>query len=236
MFGMGVAGEFAWPEGATAAISLTFDGGHPEHWELVAPILSEHEIRATFFVTVPSILENPDQWRRVVQAGHEIGSHSHYGITHDGSLPGWTLEMVKDDLRMTDKGLAEILECPVTSFARAGHLSTTGDGDYRNALGNYFSGIRSVETGVNEAHDVDLYDVKSFLWSDMTGPIESCLPHDSQWSVPVFDRFFGLENMAAEDDLRVLIGHMKRRKDVWIAPFAEVVAHIKAARGPVATI
>lgn len=236
MVRMGAARDFAWPEGARAAISLTFDGGHPEHWELVAPILAEHEIRGTFFVTVPSVLEHPDEWRRVVAAGHEIGSHSHYGITNDGSLPAWTLEMVKDDLRMTDKGLVEILECPITSFARAGHRSEAADGDFRKILSNYFSGIRSFETGVNDAHEVDLYDVKRFLWSDLSGPVESCLPEEAQWSVATFDRFFGLEYMAAEDDLRVLIGHLKRRNDIWVAPFAEVVAHIKAARGPVATI
>ena len=38
---MGVASEFAWPDGASSALSLTFDGGYPEHWELVAPILEE---------------------------------------------------------------------------------------------------------------------------------------------------------------------------------------------------
>lgn len=217
-------------------MSLSFDGGHPEHWELVAPILSEHEIRATFFVTVPAVLENPIEWRKLVSAGHEIASHSHYGVTNDGTLPGWTLEMVKDDLRMTDKGLVEVLECPITSFARSGILSEAAEGDYKTVLRNYFSGVRSADEGVNDAGEVDLYDVKRILWGDLSGPIESCLPSQAQWSVPVFDRFFGLENVAAEDDLRVLIGHLKRRKDVWIAPFAEVVAHIKAARGPVATI
>ncbi|MBC8063993.1 MAG: polysaccharide deacetylase family protein, partial [Chlorobia bacterium] len=125
---MGTPSEFAWPEGAKSAVSLTFDGAYPEHWELVAPILAESGIRATFFVTVPALLESPDSWRQLVKAGHEVGSHSHLGISTEGELTAWTLEMVQDDLRLTDKGIMEILGCSVASFALSGERTHCAEG------------------------------------------------------------------------------------------------------------
>src|SRR5687767_8382664 len=136
---MGSASELAWPEGTKAAISLTFDGGLLEHWELVAPILAEHEFRATVFVTVPNLLERPEAWRKVAAAGHEIGSHSHFGISTNGNLPAWTLEMVEDDLRLTDKGILEILGSRVESFALSGSETTCAEGDYAPILRKRFS-------------------------------------------------------------------------------------------------
>jgi peptidoglycan-N-acetylglucosamine deacetylase len=227
---MGPASGFAWPEGAKAAISLTFDGGLLEHWELVAPILAEHEIRATFFVTVPNLLESPEAWRKVVAAGHEIGSHSHLGISTNGNLPAWTLEMIEEDLRLTDKGILEILGRRVESFALSGSETTCAEGDYSPLLRKRFSGLRSPLPGPTEVSEIDLFNVGSNFWRDLVGPIESYLPQHGQWSVPVFDRFFDADFGAAEEDLRVLIGYLKRRDDIWVAPFGEVVSHVAASR------
>ena len=229
---MGLAGDFAWPNGATSAISLTFDGGYPEHWEMVAPILEEAGVRGSFFVTVPALLENPTAWKRIASHGHEIGSHSHLGVSTNGELMGWTIEMVREDLRMTDKGIVELLECPVISFARSGTSTVCADGDYGPILQRQFSSIRSTESGSNSLADVDTFAVKSLFWRDLVGPIESFLPQHDHWTVPVFSKFFQIEFGAAEDDLRFLLGHLKKDHSIWVAPFGEVAEHISKTRGP----
>jgi peptidoglycan/xylan/chitin deacetylase (PgdA/CDA1 family) len=216
-----------WPQEFTSAMSICFDGGLVEHVELVGPILAEHGIRATFFVTVPAILERPEEWRQIVAEGHELASHSHFGITVDGALPAWTLEMVRDDLRASVEGIRAVAGVEPMSFARDWSASSCADGDYAELLAEAFSGVRLADHGVNDPREVDISRVKSMRWSDLVGPVESLLPEAGQWTVPVFDRFFDLDVEAAEPDLRILLGHLKNREDVWTAPFGEVVSRIK---------
>lgn len=199
---------------------------------MVGPILAEHDIRATFFVTVPALLQNPDAWKNLVSQGHEVGSHSHMGVSTNGELMGWTIEMIREDLRMTDKGIVELLGCPVISFAQSGESTLCADGDYAPILQRQFSSVRSTVAGSNEIPLVDVFGVKSLFWRDLVGPIESYLPPAGNWSVPVFEKFFEIDFGAAEDDLRFLLGHLKKNPNIWVAPFGEVAEHISKTRGP----
>jgi peptidoglycan/xylan/chitin deacetylase (PgdA/CDA1 family) len=60
-------------------VALTFDDG-PSAWtSFVLDLLREHEARATFFVIGARVRERPDDVRRMVAEGHELGSHT---LTH----------------------------------------------------------------------------------------------------------------------------------------------------------
>ena len=62
-------------------VALTFDDGpHPETTRRVLAILSEHGVRATFFVLGEKARAHPDVVREIVAAGHALGLH---GYTHD---------------------------------------------------------------------------------------------------------------------------------------------------------
>jgi peptidoglycan/xylan/chitin deacetylase (PgdA/CDA1 family) len=57
-------------------LALTFDDGPSEWTEDVLELLREHDARATFFVIGARVRENPKLLQRIVEAGHEIGSHT----------------------------------------------------------------------------------------------------------------------------------------------------------------
>lgn len=58
-------------------IALTFDDGPiPGATEEVLSMLNEAGIKATFFVTGAELEQNPEQGRKLVAAGHELGNHS----------------------------------------------------------------------------------------------------------------------------------------------------------------
>ena len=60
-------------------LALTFDDG-PSRWTpAVLDLLGEHGARATFFLIGQRVRERPHDVRRIVEAGHEIGSHT---MTH----------------------------------------------------------------------------------------------------------------------------------------------------------
>lgn len=78
---------FPWPDGRRAALSLTYDDGLPVHRQLVAPLLERQGLRATFYVNllasgstrrreITDIVRDPEPWRALAHAGHELGNHT----------------------------------------------------------------------------------------------------------------------------------------------------------------
>ena len=87
----------AWPGGARCAVALSFDSDHETNelrdggksigrlsWgqygnrvgvPRILKLLDRHGIKATFFVPAVAALLHPDEQRRVVASGHEIGIH-----------------------------------------------------------------------------------------------------------------------------------------------------------------
>lgn len=86
-----------WPEGARCAVALSFDCDH-ETFELgrggtaigrlswgefgrrvgvprILDILARHEVKSTFFMPAVAGLLDPDESRKIIGAGHEIGLH-----------------------------------------------------------------------------------------------------------------------------------------------------------------
>jgi len=59
-----------------AALALTFDDGPSESTPALLEILSEHGIRATFFMCGRNVRRLPKVAREVLSAGHEIGNHT----------------------------------------------------------------------------------------------------------------------------------------------------------------
>ena len=86
-----------WPDGARCAVALSFDCDH-ETFELgaggraigrlgwgeygrrvgvprILDLLAHHDVPASFFVPAVAALIGPDEPRRIVEAGHEVGVH-----------------------------------------------------------------------------------------------------------------------------------------------------------------
>lgn len=58
-------------------VALTFDDGPiPGTTEEILSVLNEGGIKATFFVTGAELEQHPDQGKKLVAAGHELGNHS----------------------------------------------------------------------------------------------------------------------------------------------------------------
>ncbi len=86
-----------WPGGARAAVALSFDSDHETNelrdggksigrlsWgqygaRVAVPrilnLLERHGVKATFYVPAVTALIHPDEQRRIIAAGHEIGIH-----------------------------------------------------------------------------------------------------------------------------------------------------------------
>jgi peptidoglycan-N-acetylglucosamine deacetylase len=65
---------------AQNAVAITFDDGpHPEGTPAILELLALHNARATFFVVGEQVEQRPELVRRILAAGHAVGSH---GMNH----------------------------------------------------------------------------------------------------------------------------------------------------------
>jgi chitin deacetylase len=59
-------------------VALTFDDGPtPGMTEEVLSILTEESVKATFFAIGANLERNPEEGRKIVTAGHELGNHTY---------------------------------------------------------------------------------------------------------------------------------------------------------------
>ena len=119
--------DFRWPEGKRAAISLSFDDGHPTQIDCAIPILDKYGVKGTFYVLKSRVEKRLAGWQKAVANGHEIGNHSlnhpcsgNYhspGPRRKMALENYTLEMMQHDLDGARAAIERLLGVRPTTFA-----------------------------------------------------------------------------------------------------------------------
>jgi peptidoglycan/xylan/chitin deacetylase (PgdA/CDA1 family) len=81
-------------------VALTFDDGPtPGKTDAILTTLAEHDVNATFFLVGEAMRQHPNETRRIVAAGHEVGNHSY---SHSRMLMK-SLEFVADEIETTSE-------------------------------------------------------------------------------------------------------------------------------------
>ncbi len=58
-------------------VALTFDDGPTKNVDDILPLLDQYNAKATFFLIGSDIEKNPDEAKKIVEAGHQIGNHTY---------------------------------------------------------------------------------------------------------------------------------------------------------------
>lgn len=156
--GQGGAGSFTWPDGKTAAVSLTYDDGLDAHLAHAIPLLDQRNIKATFVIaSFPGVdhdfaLPNATSplsarhqaWLAAAGRGHEIAGHTvnHPCVTavNPGQQVGFRLDTDYDLARIEgelDDSLARITRLGATapfSFAYPCYADLLGVGASTGAM------------------------------------------------------------------------------------------------------
>lgn len=74
-------------------IALTFDDGPSESTPALLEVLAKYRVRATFFVCGKNVKRLPHIARAIVEAGHELGNHTHRHVRLCPRL-GWNLNLL----------------------------------------------------------------------------------------------------------------------------------------------
>src|SRR5687768_1921916 len=159
-----------WPDGARAAVSLTYDGALLDHLEIAAPLLDELGLRAGFYLTPTGLLRQPQAWRKVAER-HEIGSATlAEAANREGDLPNWTPQMVEDDFASVAPLLREALGVEDgAGFSFPGRSSRCLVVDYRPLAKRCFSHAKWREFAFNRLPIVERHALQSIDTHDMEG-------------------------------------------------------------------
>jgi peptidoglycan-N-acetylglucosamine deacetylase len=96
-----------------AEFALTYDDGPNDPWTArLLDLLSQHRVRATFFLIGRHIRQRPDLVREIQAAGHLIGNHT---VTHPW-LAIRSPHSVREELAGCNAALEDILGAPVRFF------------------------------------------------------------------------------------------------------------------------
>ena len=131
---------------------LTFDDGTLDHYEVVAPIVERHRVRAIFFVPTAKLgragYMTSEQVADLGRAGHTLGLHSHEHRRLD-----WLMEEdIRVQMDVSRQILGELAGSPPVMFAPVGGFMDRRV--KRVALESGVQVIRTMHWGYNRRCDV----------------------------------------------------------------------------------
>lgn len=242
-------GKFAWPEGAKAAVTLSYDDGLVTQLEKALPQLNQAGIRATFFPSGDGLTEpaNIAAWSAAAAAGHEIGAHTiHHPCdgARDFVRKGFSLQEYSEArLREELKQNLDIIEKfgihrGKRVFAYPCGESMYGEGlkkSYVPVIKEIFSAARGVTEKIAAPETVDLYDAPCFgVTCGAKGMIDIVenARENGGWAIILFHGvggdYISVEAGAHREFLRYLVAE---KGNVLTAPFGEISALIEKRRG-----
>lgn len=115
---------FEWPDGKRCAVSITFDDARDSQLDIGVPILDAFGVKATFYCPPSGIERRPDDWRRALSSGHEIGNHStthpcsgNFWFSRDVALEDYTYDQMRADIVSANDRIEALIGKRPTTFA-----------------------------------------------------------------------------------------------------------------------
>jgi peptidoglycan/xylan/chitin deacetylase (PgdA/CDA1 family) len=185
-----------WPNGARAAVSLSYDDSLDSQLDHAVAQLEAARVKATFFLTKDNADERINDWVQVARLGHEVGNHT---VTHQCDLRLYTPESFeRKELRpMEDYLDTHFGQARSHLYAYPCSVTNLGPGGPNEQLARYSALLR--KAGLRAARACD-------------GPPNSLgharlRPYDLRASTPTYD----------QDDPRLAMSYVREtiRQGAW---------------------
>jgi peptidoglycan/xylan/chitin deacetylase (PgdA/CDA1 family) len=160
------------------AVALTYDDGPGRSTPEILDLLERHGARATFFMVGAQAETHPELARRVVEAGHEVGSHTYSHLDHHAVPPG---EAVADMVAGADAIAGVLGSEPRLYRAPYGHFvpATVAEAERRGWTCVFWSAL-----GFDWEEDATPRSVADGVLADL-GPGTIVLLHDARRAKPM---------------------------------------------------
>lgn len=246
----GPAEPFPWPNGAKAAVVLSYDDGMDTHLDNAAPDLDAAGLKGTFFVPghSESLAKRLPEWRALSARGHELGNHAIFHpclrkpatgperewVKPEYELEGYTVDRMKDEVEAMNTTLLALDGESVRTFAYNCCDTTAGGRSYVDAIRPLFLAARAGENRIAEdVRGLDPMLVPSWAPANATGAqlIAFAQKAVDAGGLAVF-QFHGIGGQwisVSREAHQQLVGWLaSNRKTVWTGTFRQVMGHVVA--------
>jgi peptidoglycan/xylan/chitin deacetylase (PgdA/CDA1 family) len=247
------ARAFPWPNGAKAAVALTYDDGLDVHLDNVAPDLDAVRLKGTFYLPghSESLARRLPEWRALALRGHELGNHALFHpclrnppgggdrswVRPEYALEGYTVERIVDEVTVMNTLLLALDGRRERTFAYNCTDTTAGGVSYVDAIRPLFLAARAGEDRVvTDVYGLDPMLVPSWAVEGASGEemIAFVRKALAAGGLAVF-QFHGVGGAyiaVSRDAHRALVGWLAAHRDlVWTDTFGNVMAYVIATRG-----
>lgn len=219
--------------GYKAALSLTFDDGDPIHLDVAIPELNKRGLRGTFYLITGKITRQ-DEWKKAFLSGQEIGNHT---VTHRH-----TAELSPDDEKNevvnARKTLEDLTGSPVLTLAYPFVEISPGLKKWTEAE-NFAARGGGGTPYMTPDMDPDWYNISSQTTMTAYAPdtypkwVDQALAAGA-WTVFMIHGIegtqWGWQPITKQAFTGLLDYLVKKKADLWTAPFGEVCAYWRAQK------
>jgi peptidoglycan-N-acetylglucosamine deacetylase len=85
-------------------VALTFDDGPTKNVDQLLPLLAKYDVKATFFLIGKDIEKHPEEAKKLVEAGHQIGNHTYSHNRMVLKSPSF----IKEEIEKTDEWIRKV--------------------------------------------------------------------------------------------------------------------------------
>jgi beta-glucanase (GH16 family) len=250
------AGEFKWPNGARAAVSLAYDDALDSQLDHAIPDLDRFKLKGSFYLLLsnPAVQARMKEWRAAAARGHELGNHSlFHQCAHSKPQREWvqpqrdldttTLEQMRDQVVLANTMLEAIDGRKERTYTvPCGDRLAAGGKDYLPALRPAFVAIKAGEgDGVIESMAaLDPYEVPVLAPVGLSGQeLIAIVKRAAQKGTMVNFTFHGVGGdylTTSSEAHRELLRYLAdNRQTYWTDTFLNLmryVSHVKTAQPP----
>lgn len=242
-----------WPNGAKAAISLTYDDTLMTHFENAIPTLDKHGLKGTFYLTVgtPVFTQHMKAWRKVAESGHELGNHALFHpcrgsdtnpgrdwITPEKNLNAYTVARVVQELSLANDLIKAVDGKETRSFAYPCGDTQAGGESFVEAIKPLFVGARSVNGGVVKLSDTEstafalpTFNGENKTGDELTAMVDEIIASGGYGTI-MFHGVGGDYITVSNKAHKKLAAYLEKHKaDIWVDTVREVTTYYNEHQG-----
>jgi peptidoglycan-N-acetylglucosamine deacetylase len=207
------------------------------------PQLDEFDYKGTFYCTgnSQSLSRRMNDWRQIVQNGHEIGNHTLFHpcdgqrldwVKPEYDLNNYSLVRILDELRAASVLLKAVDGKETRTYAYTCGDYIAGETDYRSSMPEFFKAARGEGPLPATMEGYDIFYAPSWMVTDNTAEelISYVEAAREKGTIAIFMFHSvggGYLNVGAEEHRELLKYLHSRKEEYYVATFMEIMNYIE---------